>query len=488
MKAILLRKTIVVALLVCTSLALAQDTETGRIIVDLWSYPAGDAYSFNFEASGGDYADFSLTHAAPPNEQELVPGIYSVEGMVPLNWYDDGHGCVSSIGDNEDNYYIELDAGEIVTCSFSYVKEQIPLNLSMELETSWLQNYFWTIDKEVISPATQTGTAGQTLYFDYEIQLNQVFEYNDFRAQGTVYVSNTLPVPRSFSTHILIGGTLSADMTCFDANGAQTNTVPGESTILCHFDIHHLDESAFEGQELVASVVTESEPPYVSSSVMAVLDWSNEPIRLVFPAEITVMDDADEPFFDSNWPSITSTSIFTNQQAFTCPTDLSLYTNGQYSRTINNTATILETGASDTVSVTVNCSAPVVVEQCSYGHGYWRNHSEEGNAPYDDAWLSIGSEGANTSFFLSGTTYYQLLSTAPQGNVYYQLARQYIAAKLNLFNGLPSTPELDAAILWAESQFFNLYAPSNVPNDLRDEARGVASTLEAYNSSANCGE
>lgn len=71
--------------------------------------------------------------------------------------------------------------------------------------------------------------------------------------------------------------------------------------------------------------------------------------------------------------------------------------------------------------------------------------------------------------------------TPPAGNFYYQLARQYIAAKLNMLNGASFTPEVNAAIVWAEAAFFNLYSPSDVPNDLRDEAQAYAATLENYN-------
>ena len=38
-------------------------------------------------------------------------------------------------------------------------------------------------------------------------------------------------------------------------------------------------------------------------------------------------------------------------------------------------------------------------------------------------------------FFLSGQSYYEVLWTPPAGNVYYNLAHQYIAADLNRLNG-----------------------------------------------------
>ena len=45
---------------------------------------------------------------------------------------------------------------------------------------------------------------------------------------------------------------------------------------------------------------------------------------------------------------------------FSCPTDLSLYVDGVYEYTVINTATIDETGDSDSATVTVRCYAPTV--------------------------------------------------------------------------------------------------------------------------------
>ena len=51
------------------------NTKRGHIIVDQVTNPSGDPQSFDFDASGGSYADFSLTDAAPPNDQTSFPVI-----------------------------------------------------------------------------------------------------------------------------------------------------------------------------------------------------------------------------------------------------------------------------------------------------------------------------------------------------------------------------------------------------------------------------
>jgi hypothetical protein len=97
---------------------------------------------------------------------------------------------------------------------------------------------------------------------------------------------------------------------------------------------------------------------------------------------------------------------------------------------------------------------------CTLTQGYWKNHSEE--------WSDL----ADDLFFNSGKTYLQILQTPPKGgNVYLQLAHQYIAAKLNIAEGASTTPAVDAAITAAETYF------STGTGDIT----GLAGILDAYN-------
>src|SRR5687768_10664712 len=105
---------------ICT---FSNNQQQGNIIVDKVTVPGGDSQSFSFDASGGSYADFSLTDAAAPNNQVLSPGNYSVSETVPAGWNLTSSACVSSISDTETPGTIELDAGETVTCTFTNEKD-----------------------------------------------------------------------------------------------------------------------------------------------------------------------------------------------------------------------------------------------------------------------------------------------------------------------------------------------------------------------------
>ncbi|MFW5740421.1 MAG: hypothetical protein ACOC1F_08650 [Myxococcota bacterium] len=92
------------------------------------------------------------------------------------------------------------------------------------------------------------------------------------------------------------------------------------------------------------------------------------------------------------------------------------------------------------------------------------------------------SDGADTLFFLSGASYYEVLWTAPAGNIYYILARAWIAAQLNQLNGADGSAiagEFEEA-----RQQLEMYEPAQmakVKGQLRKTVLSLAETLDQYN-------
>jgi hypothetical protein len=131
-----------------------------------------------------------------------------------------------------------------------------------------------------------------------------------------------------------------------------------------------------------------------------------------------------------------------------------------------------------TVNASVACASG-----CTLTPGYWKTHSQEGPAPYDDNWANLGPLQEDTPFFLSGKTYYEALWTAPAGNVYYILAHAYIAAQLNQLNG----SSIPADVLTAFNTATGLFQ-TKTPADaaaLKGAAKAtwvnLATTLDNYN-------
>ena len=121
--------------------------------------------------------------------------------------------------------------------------------------------------------------------------------------------------------------------------------------------------------------------------------------------------------------------------------------------------------------------------------GYWKTHSSYGPAPYDETWALLPN-GANTTFFLSGKSYYDVLWTSVAGgNAYYQLAHQYIAAQLNKLNGAWMRDDVQAAFDTA-TVLLQTYTPAQVMGFKKGttaekaifaQFNSLASILDAYN-------
>lgn len=147
-----------------------------------------------------------------------------------------------------------------------------------------------------------------------------------------------------------------------------------------------------------------------------------------------------------------------------------------------NTASFVtnDTGAVGSDSWTVFINVPCE-GGCTLTPGYWKTHSKYGPAPYNSLWGSNGEFDEDTPFYLSGKTYYQVLWTPPQGNAYYILAHAFIAARLNVLNDAATTPEVDAALSWAD-MFFNVFSPNTkLSKAMRNTVLMYATLLDNYN-------
>ncbi len=91
----------------------------GHIIVDKITDPSGDPQSFDFTTTGTGYNGFSLTDAAPPNNQEVAAGSsYSVSEESLAGWDLTASSCDNHQSPND----ITVGPGQIITCTFTNTK------------------------------------------------------------------------------------------------------------------------------------------------------------------------------------------------------------------------------------------------------------------------------------------------------------------------------------------------------------------------------
>jgi hypothetical protein len=149
-----------------------------------------------------------------------------------------------------------------------------------------------------------------------------------------------------------------------------------------------------------------------------------------------------------------------------------------------NTATIATNDnvieKESSVSVTANIDCP---QGCTLTQGYWKTHSSQGPAPYDDAWLN------NESRTLRSMNWLTILHTSPQkGNAWYILAHQYIAAWMNYnANGADAPTNVISALngagllLSTNSPETLAAAKGKSGTDLRNNFINLAGLLGSYN-------
>lgn len=130
----------------------------------------------------------------------------------------------------------------------------------------------------------------------------------------------------------------------------------------------------------------------------------------------------------------------------------------------------------------LDCTEPPTPTGCTLTYGYWKTHSNYGPAPWDMTW-SLLADGADTPFFSTGNTYYEILSMPPKkGNAYLILAHQYIAAELNGLSGASMPPEVSDAMTEAVSLLTSYAGVLNIPDDPdRAYAIALAEILDMYN-------
>jgi hypothetical protein len=109
--------------------------------------------------------------------------------------------------------------------------------------------------------------------------------------------------------------------------------------------------------------------------------------------------------------------------------------------------------------------------------GYWKNHSDPLDRRYDVTWDQIG--GPDQQFMGTSRSWLAVLRSPTNGNAYYILAHQYIAAQLNVLAGTLNSVEADSPTDASHIELIVGHARSlldtNQPDsDLLDSTQGSA--------------
>ncbi len=345
--------------------------------------------------------------------------------------------------------------------SFCYDYE---VEVTKSAATSFTRNFAWAIDKT--SPTTTLLLAtGQVQVVPYTVVVTTTgYSDYDFAVSGTITVTNPAPIAATIESVNDAMGDLAAAVDCGTA--FPLVLAPGQ-TLSCSY-VSALPDAT--SRTNVATVVTSG---LVGGNLaQAAVEFA--------AASVTNVDDCVD-VNDSMTGPLGHVCTATSPQTFFYTANVGPYgaercTTTQQADNVASFVAASGEAGSDTWSIPVSVvCAPV---GCTLTQGYWKTHSSYGPAPYDDNWAQLSS-GADTPFFNTGKSWYQVFWTAPAGNAYYNLAHQFMAASLNVLNGA------DAAIVTGQlasaAEILSAYTPSTLPNRMRSTVLSLASLLDAYN-------
>lgn len=289
----------------------------------------------------------------------------------------------------------------------------IALNIFKTVDTTYKREWNWTINKTADQTELELA-AGEQFKVNYDVEVDASYEDSDFAVSGTITIYNpnvfgvditnitdtlgTVVCPGEFSD---LAGTLAAGATL---ECTYSGDLTGEETVNT---VNVLTSGVVPDGSFIADVIF-GNPTYEIDECISVTDTLKGDL-----GEVCKGDSLPKTFSYSRW-------VGPYQEC------------GEYQveNTVEFETNDSKTTGSDVWTVDVNVPCEI---GCTLTQGYWKTHSNYGPAPYDETWGLIDED---TTFFDSGQSYYEVFWTHPKkGNAYYQLAHQYIAAKLNMLNG-----------------------------------------------------
>ena len=349
------------------------------------------------------------------------------------------------------------------------------------VETSYDRDWDWTIEKS----ADQTNlllSEDETFTVNYEVEVSATSEDINHEVSGTITITN--PEGNADATIESVSDALDVSLAASVNCGVEFPYVlVGGGQLVCSYE--QLDASP-DDTENEATVTTSGDVP--GGSDTEVVSYG-DPVNITDEC-VTVNDD------NANGPQGVEICEDDEDKVIEYAVDF-----GPEGGEGVDVATVCgevnhpnmadfitndnQEEGSDTweVLITVDC-----FEGCTLTQGYWKTHNESfwGGAPTDLTWDLILPDAEETILWddtddAKDLTWFDAFWTAPQGgNVWYQLAHQWMAASLNvLADADPEdvTPELADAEAWllAHSPYDKLKGKDNA------DAKAWASLFGSYN-------
>ncbi|HET9982507.1 MAG TPA: hypothetical protein VFQ38_02930 [Longimicrobiales bacterium] len=455
-------------------------------------------------------------------------GPFAFNGGGGTKTYDRTFTCDADKGKNDNTATLTTnDTNTQVSDGASVVVNCYGLGVTKTATTEWTRTWTWTIDKTVdptfflpgtYDAGTNTATIqdGEVLQVKYLIKLDATSAAGSQKVSGKITITNPNPALDATLTGVadVVTTSIAANVVC------PTLTVPKGGSLDCTYSTDLPDGNSRSN----TATATLQNHKYVDGNTtdLGTTDFKNNPaVAVTFSSTPTVEVDDCVTVKDllqkggiqvgSEVDVVPGTycakdglpKTFSVIRTFGGTTGIPVACGDN---TFDNTATF----TTDDTNKTGSDPARIIIhvdcgKGCTLTQGYWKTHnasfslSRNGNGPPLDAtwglldapqppnWTGDGVfNKENEPFFLSGQTWFQVFNTAPQGNAYYILAVQYMAAVLN---GLAGADQSAVSTALAQATtLFKTYTPAQIAalkgkngDALRQQFIDLAGTLGKYN-------
>ncbi|MCI0619902.1 Ig-like domain repeat protein [Candidatus Wolfebacteria bacterium] len=429
----------------------------------------------------------------------------TVESGVALDGSGEAESAPFTPGVGEYSYSVHYDGDEnytegIAECEpFTVVA---PLIVSKTVETSYDRDWDWTIDKTGAT-TTLLLAEGESYTVDYEVTVDATSEDINHSVTGTITVTNPLGNTDAEVTAVddVLNVSGAANVSCEDEDGDTTApwTLSAGEVLTCTYE--QLSASPTDSGNTATVTTSGDVPGGEDTQPVSFGDPTNETDECVTVNDDSVNGPQGVVICEGDADKTIEYSVtFGPDQD---GTDVILECGENLHRNVANFVTSDQDQEGDDVGendwlVTINVECET---GCTLTQGYWKTHNESfhGGAPTDDNWDNVTPLAELSGFFTAVNsfpvvgpndiaapfTWFSVFWTPPAGNPYYNLAHQYMAAKLNILNGASAPTEVTDAITAAEGFFDDRTSDSvgkgkNAKAD-RPLLTGLAGTLGSYN-------
>jgi len=359
------------------------------------------------------------------------------------------------------------------TCTFKNDRIPAPtVTINKTVTTSYDRAWTWSITKkafdktptEIASGTNLTLSVSQIFMLDYEVEVTPGYTDSNIQAGGSIDVTltgNAAYQTTTFAvTDSLMGtGYTDEELTVTCPAGPHSASVAG-TKVTCTWT------KSFGSVTDVTTL-----PGDLANKAKVSLTWNSgdtdskgttKAVTFGSPTnetdeQVTVVDDK------GGVSDITLGTADAVKKKFLYPNDLPACVPPGGTRTNTAGFTTNDTNTTGTAQHAVSWECRLPPDGCTHTQGYWKTHSEFGPAPYDDTWAdvvgtsqnrcptegprSLRSDGNGSGvgadvkfddFFgteAENICYFDAMWSKVQGNAWVQLARQYIAAQMNVVSG-----------------------------------------------------